>query len=164
MPPEALIDLRSLDLSRVLVDRAGIEAVNPQRHEMQQLDAIVYVDPAQHLVVGYKDASPEEFWVRGHMPDYPLMPGVIMCEVAAQLMGWYCKSHGLLDGAMIVFSGMEGVRFRGQVKVGDRLIMLTKAVKVHRRQVTSAAQGFVADRMVFQADIIGMPFTPRGEE
>jgi 3-hydroxyacyl-[acyl-carrier-protein] dehydratase len=163
MPPEPLFDLSKLNLTHVLVDKAGIEAVNPQRFELQQLDAIVYVDPAQHLVVGYKDATPHEFWVRGHMPDYPLMPGVIMCEAAAQLMGWYSKSHGLLEGAMIVFSGMDGVRFRGQVRVGDRFVIMTKGTKIHRRQVTCAAQGFVAGKMVFQADIIGMPYSPREE-
>ncbi|HMP01166.1 MAG TPA: 3-hydroxyacyl-ACP dehydratase FabZ family protein [Gemmatales bacterium] len=163
MPPEPLFDLQQLDQSRVLVDKAGIEDVNPQRFEMQQLDAVVHIDPALHLIIGYKDIDADEFWVRGHMPDYPLMPGVIMCEAAAQLMGYYCKTHGLLDGSMIVFSGMEGVKFRGQVKVGDRFIIMTRAMKVHRRQVTCAAQGYVGDKMVFQADIIGMPYTPRAD-
>jgi 3-hydroxyacyl-[acyl-carrier-protein] dehydratase len=162
MPPELLFDPAQVDCSRVIADREAIEAVNPQRFEMMQLTAIVHVDPAQHLIIGFKDVGLDEFWVRGHMPDFPLMPGVIMCEAGAQLTGYYCKNYGLLEGSMIVFSGMEGVRFRGQVRVGDRLLLVSKATRVHRRQVTSRVQGFVNGGMVFHADIIGMPYTPAG--
>ncbi len=160
MPPEMIFDYSTIDFSKVIVDQAGIEAVNPQRFEMMQLTGIVLIDPSQHLIVGYKDVTPNEFWVRGHMPDYPLMPGVIMCEAAAQLMGYYSKKYGLLFGSMIVFSGMEKVRFRGQVRIGDRFVLISKAIKVHRRQVTCDCQGFVNQKMVFQAEIIGMPYSP----
>ncbi len=77
MPPEIHIEPSQLDLSRVLAWRSEIESVNPQRFEMEQLTAIVHVDPSQNLIAGYKDVTAEEFWVRGHMPDYPLMPGVL---------------------------------------------------------------------------------------
>src|SRR5947199_388606 len=130
MPPELLFDLSTIDYNQVIADKAEIERVNPQRFEMMQLTAIVHVDTAQHLIVGYKDAGPDEFWVRGHMPGFPLMPGVIMCEAAAQLMGYYSKKYGLLYGSMVVFSGMENVRFRGQVRVGDRLVLVSKALQV----------------------------------
>ena len=90
MPPVALVDPATIDTSRVLVDREGIRRGNPQRFEMEQLTAIVAIDPEKHLIIGYKDVEPDEFWVRGHMPDYPLMPGVLMCEAAAQLSSYYC--------------------------------------------------------------------------
>src|SRR3954468_9635697 len=80
MPPVALIDPATIDTSRVLVDREGIREGNPQRFDMEQLTAIVSYDRQRHLIIGYKDVSPDEFWVRGHMPDYPLMPGVLICE------------------------------------------------------------------------------------
>ena len=91
MPPAALIDPATIDTSRVLADQEGIRRINLQRFEMEQLSAIVSVDRDQHLIVGYKDVLPDEFWVRGHMPDYPLMPGVLMCEAAAQLCSYYCQ-------------------------------------------------------------------------
>lgn len=160
MPPEALFDLTTLDFTTPLADRAAIEAVNPQRFEMMQLSAIVYVDQSTHTIIGYKDATPEEFWVRGHMPDFPLMPGVVMCEVAAQIMSYYVSHHRILDAPIIVFGGMNNVKFRGQVRVGDRFVVVCRATKVTRRQVISACQGFVKDKMVFEAEIIGMPFSP----
>lgn len=164
MPPEILFDYRQLDFSRPVVDLDEIRKVNPQRFEMEQLTAIVYIDRQQHLAVGYKDVGHDEFWIRGHMPDHPLMPGVMMCEAAAQLAGYYCRAFGIIpSGQFLAFGGMENVRFRGPVYPGDRLVLVAKAVQIHRRRVHSTAQGFVGDNMVFQGDIIGMPFTPRRE-
>ncbi len=78
MPPVPLVDPTAIDTSRVLVDREGIRACNPQRFEMEQITAIVHLDLENKLVIGYKDVEASEFWVRGHMPGYPLLPGVLM--------------------------------------------------------------------------------------
>jgi 3-hydroxyacyl-[acyl-carrier-protein] dehydratase len=156
MPPAALADPATIDTSRILVDQEGIRRANPQRFEMEQLTAIVHIDTAEHLVVGYKDVRPDEFWVRGHMPDYPLMPGVLICEAAAQLVSYYSHSMKLIESGFLGFGGMEDVRFRGQVRVGDRLVMVGKAVRVNRRQTIFDTQGFVGANMVFHGRIIGM--------
>ena len=156
MPPAALIDPATIDTSRVLVDRAGIRQGNPQRFEMEQLTAIVTLDPDHHLIIGYKDVEPDEFWVRGHMPDYPLMPGVLMCEAAAQLASYYCYAIKLSQGGFLGFGGMEDVRFRGQVRPGDRLVLVCQAKKVNRRSTVFETQGFVDSNMVYHGRIIGV--------
>lgn len=157
MPPVQLVDPTTLDLSHVLYDQAAIREVNPQRYEMEQLTAIVVLDPEARLIVGYKDVTDDEFWVRGHMPDYPLMPGVLMCEAAAQLCSFY--SHQMLPDlkGFVGFGGMEDVRFRGQVRPGDRLVIAAQAIRVHTRQTIFNCQGFVGPNMVFQAQVIGVP-------
>jgi 3-hydroxyacyl-[acyl-carrier-protein] dehydratase len=157
MPPVSHLNPADLDLQKVLADREAIRKVNPQRFEMEQLTAIVYVDREKNIVAGYKDVAMDEFWIRGHMPDYPLMPGVLMCEAAAQLCGYYCFTAGILQGDFIGFGGMENVRFRGTVHPGDRLVLIARAEKLHRRQTVFNVQGFVGNTMVFHADIIGVP-------
>src|SRR5260221_8755958 len=137
MPPEIMFDIKSVDDGRVLYDLDKIKEINPQRHEMLQLTAVVHIDSEQHLVVGYKDVTDHEFWVRGHMPGFPLMPGVIMCEAAAQLTGFYTKLDNILGGKFLVFAGLNDVRFRGQVRPGDRFWLVGKAIKINRRQITS---------------------------
>src|SRR3954454_24586083 len=124
MPPVPLVDPTTIDTSRVLVDREGIRRANPQRFEMEQLTAIVALVPEKHLIIGYKDVEADEFWVRGHLPDYPLMPGVLICEAAAQLSSFYCHTIKLVENGFLGFGGMEDVRFRGQVRPGDRLVMV----------------------------------------
>jgi 3-hydroxyacyl-[acyl-carrier-protein] dehydratase len=164
MPPQAHFNPAQLDLTRVLADRQTIRKVNPQRFEMEQLDAIVLLDAEQHLIAGYKDVQPDEFWVRGHLPDYPLLPGVLMCEAAAQLCSYYITTQGLSPGDFIGFGGLENVRFRGRVKPGDRLVLIGKGARLNRRQTIFNVQGFVGDTMVFHADVLGVPLSRKEED
>jgi 3-hydroxyacyl-[acyl-carrier-protein] dehydratase len=161
MPPELILDPAQIDTGRVVADREELRTVNPHRFEMEQLDAVVLMEPAERLIVGYKDVRPDEFWVRGHMPDFPLLPGVLMCEAAAQLISYYVTRTGLKVGDYVVFGGMENVRFRGTVRPGDRLVLVGKGTRVHRRQTIFNVQGFVGTTMVFHADIIGVQFNKR---
>lgn len=163
MPPEVHYDLAQLDLQNVIADREGIRQVNPQRFEMEHLDAVVLIDAQHHIIAGYKDVRADEFWVRGHMPDYPLLPGVLMCEAAAQLCGYYMGKTNLLPtGDFLGFGGLDNVRFRAMVRTGDRLVLVGKAIKLHRRQAIFNVQGFVDRAMVFHGDVIGVPIH-RGE-
>jgi 3-hydroxyacyl-[acyl-carrier-protein] dehydratase len=157
MPPALHLDPTTLDLSRVVADQEAIRGVNPQRYEMAQLSAIVLIDAEEHVVAGYKDVGTDEFWVRGHMPGYPLLPGVLMCEAAAQLCSYYTTTQGLLHGDFVGFGGLENVRFRLPVRPGDRLVLIGKAVRLHRRQTIFNVQGFVGSTMVFHADVLGVP-------
>ena len=160
MPPVLHFDPSKLDMNHVVADREAIRAVNPQRFEMEQLTAVVHVDTERELLVGYKDVRPDEFWVRGHMPGAPLLPGVLMCEAAAQLAAFYiAKYSGLLRDGFIGFGGMESVRFRAPVRPGDRLVLVAKALKLHRRQCIFDVQGLVGSTMVFHGQIIGVPMT-----
>jgi 3-hydroxyacyl-[acyl-carrier-protein] dehydratase len=157
MHPELHMDPANLDLSRVLVDQEGIRRVNPQRFEMEQLSAIVLIDREQQIIVGYKDLGPDEFWARGHMPDHPLLPGVLMCEAAAQLCSYYTITQGIVRGGLVGFGGMENVRLRSAVRPGDRLVLVAKVTRLHHRQTIFNVQAFVGITLVFHADIIGVP-------
>jgi len=159
MPPAPLVDPSTIDTSRVVLDREGIRRYNPQRFEMEQLSAIVLVDEKEKLIIGYKDVEADEFWVRGHMPEYPLMPGVLMCEAAAQISSCYCKAVGLLETGFVGFGGMEDVRFRGPVRPGDRLVLVGKAIRLHRRHSIFDVQGFVGTNMVFHGKVLGVTMT-----
>ncbi len=161
MPPAAIIDPAEIDTSKVLADLEAIRQANPQRFEMEQLTAIVLIEKEKNLIVGYKDVRPEEFWVRGHMPDYPLLPGILMCEAAAQLCSYYSHHIKLYKEGFLGFGGMEDVRFRGQVHPGQRLIMVGKAHRLHHRQTVFDTQGFVDGQMVYHGRIIGVRLSAR---
>ena len=153
-----IIDPSTIDCQNVVSDIETIRRYNPQRFEMEQLTAIVYEDSEKHICVGYKDIRSDEFWVRGHMPGMPLMPGVVMCEAAAQLASYYTQKHDLLGSEMVGFGGLEDVRFRDPVLPGDRLFVATVLVKVRRgRMIVCQFQGFVGDRIVVEGSLKGIP-------
>ena len=155
---ELIIDLSTIDFARITADLQQIRRYNPQRFEMEQLTAIVYEDTAKHICVGYKDVTQEEFWVRGHMPGLPLMPGVVMLEAAAQMCSYYANKHDLLGAAMVGFGGLEDVRFRDTVVPGDRLVLLSQLVKARRgRMLISRFQGVVRESIVVEGVLKGVP-------
>jgi 3-hydroxyacyl-[acyl-carrier-protein] dehydratase len=150
-----LLEFSEYDLNNVVSDIEVIRRYNPQRFEMEQLTAIVFEDPARQICVGYKDLKHDEFWTRGHMPGMPLMPGVIMCEAAAQLSSYYTVKNKLMEG-MIGFGGMEEIRFRGVVRPGDRLVIVCHLLKARRSIVTCEFQCFVDQNLVCEGQIMGI--------
>ena len=155
MPPTLLVDLTSIDLDTVEYDRDAITEVNPQSFEMSQLDAIVWHDLPKMQCVGYKDVTDGEFWIRGHIPGRPIMPGVIMVEAAAQLCSFFMKRIYGLEG-FIGFSGIDGTKFRDTVFPGQRLYLLGHIHKVRSRQFSAKVQGLVDGKIVFDTIISGM--------
>ena len=152
-PP--ILDFSQYDLDNVIADIEEIRRHNPQRYEMEQLTAICYDDPKDDIVVGYKDLGPDEFWARGHMPGMPLMPGVIMCEAAAQLAGYHSKKHELMSGT-IGFGGLENVRFRGMVRPGDRFVIVCQLLKLRRMIMTCKFECFVDQNLVCEGVLKGV--------
>ena len=159
MPPALLLDLSRIDLDHVAFDAAAIEEVNPHRYEMRQLDGMIYDDQETSTCLGYKDVTEDEFWVRGHIPGRPLMPGVIMIEAAAQLASFYVINsfHEYSPDKFIGFGGINDVKFRGAVTPGQRLYLIVKLIERRPRRFICAAQGVVDGQMVFEAKIVGMP-------
>ena len=155
MPPNLLFDLSQIDLDAVVFDKDAIIKVNPQSYEMQQLDGIIWYDSERLLSLGYKDITDKEFWVRGHLPNRPIMPAVIMVEAAAQLSSFYMSRIYGLEG-FIGFSGIERSRFRDTIVPGDRLYLLGHICKVRSRQFSADVQGVVNNKMVFDTRISGM--------
>ena len=152
-----LFDLTQIDFDQPLYTIDDIRAVNPQRHEMEQLSAIVHVDTASHVIVGYKALATDEFWCRGHMPGHPLMPGVLQCEAAAQLASFYSRKFGLLGGDFIGFGGIDDVRFRTPVYPGSRLDIVACAARLKvGRLAEFEFQGFVRGVTAFSGKMTGV--------
>jgi 3-hydroxyacyl-[acyl-carrier-protein] dehydratase len=155
---DLLIDPALLDFDQVVADVEEIRRYNPQRFEMEQLTAVIYEDLEEYACAGYKDIGRDEFWVRGHMPDMPLMPGVIVLDAAAQLCSFFSQKHDLLGAAMIGFGGLENVRFRAPIIPGDRLLLICKMTKVRPgRMIVCRFQAVVGETLVVDGMLKGIP-------
>lgn len=155
MPQDILIDLNNIDLNKPIIDIEGIRAVVPHRYEMEQLSGIIKYSIEEGIIVGYKDVSNNEFWIKGHVPGRPLMPGVMMLEAAAQLCTYYYKQT-TKDERFLGFGGVDKVKFRGKVVPGDKLIIIAKNKELRSRRAVFDTQGVVDGKLVFEGIIIGM--------
>ena len=156
MPPKWLFDISEIDFDSVVMDAEKIESVNPHRFEMRQIDRIVHYSTENNEIIALKEVRDDEFWVRGHIPGRPIFPGVLMIEAAAQMasIAAICETG---EERFVGFGGIQDVKFRQQVGPGDKLYILGKFLKKTPRKFTMAAQGIVDGKMVFEAQVIGMP-------
>jgi len=154
MPPQLLFDLSSIDLNKVAYDQQAIRQCNPQRGDMEQLNGIVYADPSTGRIVGFKDVRPDEFWVPGHIPGRPLLPGVLMIEAGAQLASFYTRKFVGWKG-FIGFGGLENCKFRQQVPPGVRMYLLGQKIWERHHLICCNVQGLVNGSIAFEASIIG---------
>ncbi|HSW47015.1 MAG TPA: 3-hydroxyacyl-ACP dehydratase FabZ family protein [Phycisphaerae bacterium] len=153
-PP--LFDFNSLDLSRIVISREQVYEILPHRYEFMQVDGFVYLDKEQRIGVGLREVREDEFWVKGHIPGRPLLPGVLMLETAAQMASFL--SHQVRpDERFMAFGGLDNVKFRGTVVPGSRMYVLLKGIEIRPRRTVCDAQGFVDNKMVFEARITGLP-------
>ena len=155
MPPTLLFDLSNIDLDKIVIDKETIQKSNPQRYEMDQLDGVIWYDKEKFLILGYKDLTENEFWIRGHIPGRPIMPGVIMVEAAAQLSSVFVKEVYKLPG-FIGFASIDEAKFRKPVSPGCRLYLLGHITKFKSRMYTCVVQGIVNGTMVFDTIISGL--------
>ena len=157
MPPALLFDLTQINLNGAPVfDKEAICKVNPQRFEMQQLDGILWCDKDKACILGYKDVTDKEFWVRGHIPGRPLMPGVMQIEAAAQLLSFFVKQI-YEEAGFVGFGGIDGAKFRAAIEPGCRLYLLGHITEARRgRRYVCDVQGVVAQALTFEATISGM--------
>jgi 3-hydroxyacyl-[acyl-carrier-protein] dehydratase len=154
---DLIVDPAELDLSRTIANIDEIRRWIPQRDAMEQLTAIVLDDVERQICVGYRDLTENEFWVRGHLPGFPLMPGVIMCEAAAQVLSYHVKRNNLAGVDVVGFGGLDKVKFREMVRPGDRLVIAVQMTKYRRgRMVVCRFQEFVGESLVCEGEVTGI--------
>lgn len=162
MPAEPIIDISGVDLTRSVESREGIARYNPHRGQMALIDSIVWHSDDLLKGVGLWRVRADEFWVAGHIPGDPLMPGVLMIEAGAQLASYmYYKKSGVTWFAG--FARIEDVSFRGRVVPGDEFYLLCNVTKFGLRRFEADVQGMVRGEITFGASITGLAFPKMGE-
>jgi beta-hydroxyacyl-ACP dehydratase FabZ len=139
---------------RPMIDSDEIAALLPHRFPFQFVDRVLEFEDGARIVA-LKNVSINEPYFRGHFPEHPLMPGVLICEALAQAGGLLAQSssNGVQPGRVVVLTGLDGVRFRRPVVPGDQLHLDVALVKRHRPLWKMHGIARVDGQVVAEADL-----------
>lgn len=97
------------------MNREEIMQILPHRDDMLLLDDVVNEDG---YAIGHLQIRGDEYFLRGHFPGNPIVPGVILCEILAQSACVLMKEE-MTEGKLAVYTGLNNVKFRSPVRPGD---------------------------------------------
>lgn len=136
-----------------MLDREQIKAVIPHREPFLLIDRIESCEPGVSAT-GYLDVHEDMFWVPGHFPDYPVMPGVLIVEACAQVGAVALLSLPANAGRIALFAGIDKVRFKRQVRPGDTLRLECAITKLRGPIGFGSAKAWVGDELACSGELM----------
>ena len=132
-----------------------IEAIIPHRHPFLLVDTIEDYVPGEYAI-GYKCVTFREDFFKGHFPQEPVMPGVLIIEALAQAGAVAILSQPENQGKIAYFGGIQKCKFRGKVVPGDKLRLETRIIKKKGPVGVGEAVASVDGKVVASAELTFM--------
>ena len=130
---------------------ADIKTLLPHREPFLFVDRIEKADETE--VIGYRKFTAAEFFFRGHFPEYPVVPGVILVETMAQVGGAGIKKLGKVKADGLFFlASVDKVKFRRQVRPGDEVRVVIQNLRVSNKMVKQSGQALVGEELAAEAE------------
>lgn len=134
-----------------MLEIEDIKKIIPHREPMLLVDRIDNIVPGVSAV-GYKGVTFNEPFFRGHYPDHPVMPGVLIIEALAQTGAVAIMSAEEYKGKLAFFGGINKARFKQQVTPGCVLRLETELTKVKGPVGIGQGKAYVEDKLVAEAE------------
>lgn len=128
-----------------------IEVLIPHRKPFLFVDEIISADEkgsvSEHIFTN------EEFFFKGHFPQYPVVPGVILVETMAQAGGAALSFQKIFEeGSLFFLATVDKVKFRSQVKPGDKARMEITNLRVSARMIKQSGKLYVGETLAAEAE------------
>lgn len=136
-----------------MLNNIEIQKIIPHRPPFLLVDKILELEPGVKAV-GIKNVSINEPFFVGHFPAYPVMPGVLIVEAMAQVGAVALLSLEQFKGKLVLFAGIDGVRFKRQVVPGDQLRMEVELKKIRASIGKGEGRAYVGEELAASGELI----------
>lgn len=138
----------------MILDTVEIQKILPHRHPFLLVDQITELEDGKRIV-GVKSVTATEFWVPGHFPGRPLMPGVLILEALAQTGAvLVLKATGEPEKKLLLFAGVDEGKFRRPVVPGDQLRLECEMVQQRANACRMRGRAFVDGKLVAEGLVL----------
>ena len=139
----------------IVLDRAGIEALIPHRDPFLLIDRVIELTPLVRCVAEH-DFTGEEWYLKGHFPGNPIVPGVILTESMAQAATVAAMSHDDYRNGLGLFAGIEDMRFKRIVRPGETGRFVAEFEKMRRGFGRVKVSTYVGDELAAEGTILAV--------
>lgn len=130
--------------------REVIEGILPHRDPFVWVSRIVAIEPGASIE-GELDVPADLDIFRGHFPDHPVLPGVIIMEALAQAASFCILVQRGAEGSIGFLTGIDGAKFRRQVSPGETLTLKGRIVKSSSRLCVAEVEASVDGQLCASA-------------
>ena len=116
-------------MSDVILNRGQIMEIIPHRDPFLLIDEVIEMEKGKKIVA-LKHIKKDEYWFKGHFPEYPVTPGVLIIEMLAQAGAVCMLSMDEHKGKIGFLGGVNNAKFRRQVLPGETLRLEVEMVKI----------------------------------
>ena len=144
-------------------NKPGIELL-PHRAPFLFVDELISADETGSLGKYTYTLEKNDFF-KGHFPEYPVVPGVVLIETMAQSAGAAIVARKVLgEGVPLFFlAHIDGVKFRRQVRPGDTLVTVAENTKIRVPLGIFQLRGYVGDELAVEATVKCMLGAPKAK-
>lgn len=135
------------------LDTKQILAMLPHRYPFLFVDKVLELEPGARAVA-VKNVTINEPFFQGHFPGHPIMPGVLLIEMLAQIGGIMLLALAEHKGKLAYLAGVDKTRFRKPVQPGDTLVAQVVMTRVRGNVGWAKGEARVDDKLVCEAELI----------